>query len=126
MNIDGVPIGPGYQISFPFAATVRKPKSLKDMVAMVDGTFKVTRLIPPGESIAAELAGLTPGRTSDYGATVSLGSASVRFTGSLPPSRLFIWGSCDVLCAEPYMDLELEPGASKEWDVRYEFETVGR
>jgi hypothetical protein len=40
---------------------------------------------------------------------------------SYPYSKLNAWGISTTICPEPFHQIALKPGESKEWDISYEF-----
>jgi hypothetical protein len=45
----------------------------------------------------------------------------VELRGDFPLSDLPIWSNPNTFSPEPYLDLVLEPGDSREWSLRYLF-----
>lgn len=47
--------------------------------------------------------------------------ASVRFAADFVPFKCVLWANGNTLSFEPYLALDLAPGASREWTLRYDF-----
>jgi hypothetical protein len=50
--------------------------------------------------------------------------AGVRITGDRPLSRMALWAIRAPLSMEPFIDMEIAPGAEFTWRIRYEYYTV--
>lgn len=46
---------------------------------------------------------------------------SVSETDDFDPARVVVWGTGQVISAEVYVDIDLEPGESKTWSRKYQF-----
>jgi hypothetical protein len=49
--------------------------------------------------------------------------AAVRITGDRPISKLVFWGAPAIFSPEPYIGIEIRPGAVFTWIISYEFYT---
>jgi len=47
--------------------------------------------------------------------------AGVAIRGDVHLSAIYLWASHRTICPEPYIDINLQPGRSFNWDFRYEF-----
>ncbi len=121
--IDGEPTGPNMQVKFGFVA---KPD--RDMNAMAgnlaDGQLNYSRVIPKGESVFTEVKGFG-GDAKDYDLRIENKKtrAGVRIRGDRPISKFVFWSIQTVLSPEPYVKMEIAPGKSFAWSIRYDFYT---
>ena len=121
--IDGEPTGPNMQVKFAFAA---KPD--RDMSAMAgsisDSQLSYSRELPKGESVFTEVKGFG-GEAKDYDLRIENRKtrAGVRIRGDQPLSKVVFWSIKTVLCPEPYVRMDIAPGKTYSWSIRYDFYT---
>ncbi len=119
--IDGEPTGPNMQVKFAFAA---KPD--RDMSAMagsiVDSQLSYSRVLPKGESVFTEVKGFGS-EAKDYDIRIENKKtrAGVRIRGDQPLSKVVFWSISTVLCPEPYVRMDIAPGKTYSWSIRYDF-----
>ncbi|MGL4421166.1 MAG: hypothetical protein ACRCZF_10915 [Gemmataceae bacterium] len=122
-NVDGEPVGPKYQLSFPFAPLAVGAKEQFDELVKLEGKHLTLKKAPgANQSLFAELTG--------YGATATdhqivfrhLGRDLIMTVkGDQPISKLNVWGIGSTLCPEPYVRVKADAGASTTWSTRYTF-----
>ncbi len=127
--LDGKRTGPGMKVHFVFPpSAVPPPTGIADgtlePIAAIDGFDLVYRQpTEPHHTVASYLAGY--GDTAkDYDITFSdAGSGlSVRQTADRPISRLYLWSIPTTVAPEAYIHLDVAPGATEHWTIRYTFE----
>jgi hypothetical protein len=113
----------GVMVTFPFApASANPPPS--DLVRIQGNRLTYLRPMANKERISFLVTGF--GKTpADYDFTVAGGGASVRVQGDHPVTRLNIFSVDRVQSVEPYIAIDLLPGAEKRWTYTYTF-TAGK
>jgi hypothetical protein len=121
--MDGKPTGPESSVRFAF-----EPRATQDLKGMAEvrGTQLVyLKELQPKESTFTTLEGF--GSTAkDYDIRVENRQAGtgVHITGDQPIGKLVYWSIRTTFCPEPYVNLRIEPGATKKWTYTYEFYTL--
>jgi hypothetical protein len=122
--IDGQTPGPDFVITAPFELRTDKP--LDATVATISGReFRYAAPIPDRGRVSAQFQGF--GATaSDYRFTIENRKvgAGVEMTGNRPMSRLALWSIRTVLALEPFLALNIEPGAEYTWEYTYRYYTI--
>jgi hypothetical protein len=114
----------GVKVSFPFALAAANPP-VADLVRNHGGTLTYLRPMKSKERISFLVTGF--GNTAkDYDFTVAGGGASVRAQGDHPVTRMNIFSIDRVQSVEPYIAIDLAPGAEKRWSYTYTFVTPRR
>jgi len=115
--IDGVPFGPDYTVTFPFAA--KEPREIKRGLAWFRGTGIEVLKPLGGESLWIRLRGA--GGVADNGCTVrnNKTGAAVSFAGNVPIKEFRFWAVETAACPEPFIRLKIAPGKSAEWTWNY-------
>lgn len=50
--------------------------------------------------------------------------AGVRITGDRPITRIYLWSIRAPLSVEPYVNVEIQPGAEFTWKIVYDYYTM--
>ena len=112
-------------VSFPFAVT---PDLTPDpRLARVRGNgFFFVRPLTGGERVAFLISGFGPS-ARDYDITVRnvKTGAAVRVTGDDRLVRLYTWSIRTVMAVEPFVGIDLAPGATKRWAYTYTYKAPG-
>lgn len=120
--LDGQPTGPGFVLHFPWHPV---PDTSLSPGAEVRGNDIVyLQHVQPGETVGAYLTGY--GNTSsDYDIRLEETSRGIGIeqTGDRPISRFYLWSIQSTVCPEAYIHLEIAPGHTSEWNIRYRFLT---
>lgn len=119
---DDQSIGPDFSVSFPFVPE-GEPKG-KATAALLDGkVIRYQETLNKGESFAvAPLTGF--GETSsDYDLLVSNSKTKtgVRIVGDRPIVRFVFWSASRTICPEPFIAVDVKPGAEMQWNITYTF-----
>jgi len=114
-----VPGNGGVKITFPFApATTAPPPS--DLLRIAGNSLAYLRPMANKERISFLVTGF--GNTAkDYDFTISSAGASVRVQGDQPITRVNIFSIDRVQSVEPYIAIDLAPGAEKHWSYSYTY-----
>jgi hypothetical protein len=121
--IDGETVGPDIAVRFPFSP---KPKAeLKNGAEIRGQDIAYTRELEKGESVFSEIGGYGDS-AKDYDIRIEnrKAGAGVRIIGDTPLSKVIFWSIRSVACPEPYVQMHIEPGNEKKWNIRYEFYTL--
>src|SRR5258706_1582932 len=121
--IDGQPTSPDFVVRFPFE--LKADPDLGDLAETRGKELIYRQVLPAGKSVAALLSGFgadstgfgIPGENRKTG-------AGVRVTGDGPLSKMYFWSIRTVLSPEPYIDMQIEPGAEFQWNLNYDFYTL--
>ncbi len=112
--LDGTPPGPDISIRFPF-----KPVAVRPLQngARIDGNAIV---FDAGGGASSEITGYSD-RAADYNFFIenSRTGAGVEIIGDLPLSKIDFWSNARVACPEPYVRIQVQPGKTGRWSVRY-------
>jgi hypothetical protein len=116
-----VPGNAGIQVTFPFPVSAAKPPAA-DLVRIAGNTLTYLRPMADRERLSFPVTGF--GATaSDYDFHVAdtKTGAGVRITGDQPIARINIFSIDRVQSVEPYIAIDLPPGAQKTWRYTYTF-----
>jgi hypothetical protein len=125
LALDQKPAGPGYSIAFPFDIQTKNPET--GDLAEVRGKQIVYKKALTGTDRVMTLIEGFGDSASDYDFRIESTSAGVgmRVTGDRPLSRAMLWSIRAVVSVEPYIDIDIEPGAEFTWKQDYTFYKVG-
>jgi hypothetical protein len=121
--IDAQPSGPDFSVTFPFelkaAASVRGPGEIRGRQIVY------LKQLEDRQSVYTELAGFG-GSAKDFDIRVEnrRTGAGVRVTGDRPLAKVVFWSMRNVLSPEPYIDMQIAPGAGFSWRLTYDFYTL--
>lgn len=123
--IDKTPTGPGMVVHFPF---VPQPKGTLAPRAEINGHDLVYLQDLGGQgsesrpTVSSYLSGYS-NNSSDYDFTVvnKNTGVGVEQTADVPIAQLNFWSIATTICPEAYVHLNVAPGQSTEWTIRYRF-----
>ncbi len=127
--LDGKRTGPGMRVHFGFPLkAVAPPNGTADgalePAAAIEGSDLVYKQsLASHQTVASYLAGY--GKSAkDYDITFSDTNPglSVRQTSDRPISRLYLWSIPTTVAPEAYIHLDVDPGATERWTIRYTFQ----
>jgi hypothetical protein len=109
----------GVTVTSPFAPKAANPPP-SDLMRIQGNTLTYLRPMANKERVSFLVTGF--GKTAtDYDFTIAGGGASVRVQGDQPVTRLNIFSIDRVQSVEPYIAIDLAPGAEKSWRYTYSF-----
>jgi hypothetical protein len=109
----------GVTVTLPFSPTAANPPP-SDLMRIQGRTLTYLRPMANKERISFLVTGF--GKTAaDYDFTISGAGASVHVQGDQPITRLNIFSVDRVQSVEPYIAIDLAPGAEKRWSYTYSF-----
>jgi len=124
LALDGHTPGPDVVITAPFDLKTDKP--LDPAAAVISGReFRYAAPVPERGRVAATFLGF--GSTAaDYRFTIENRKvgAGVEMTGDRPLNRLALWSIRTVLALEPFLALDVAPGAEYTWEYTYRYYTI--
>jgi hypothetical protein len=118
--IDGTPTGPDLSVEFAFEPKEKQPLA---PLAKLDGKrLLYQRELAKGETTYTELSGFSA-EASQYALRLRNAKthAEVLITGDRPLSKLVYWSMPKTVCPEPYIHMDIAPGARFTWSIRYQF-----
>ena len=127
--LDGRKTGVGMRVHFAFTPKTVPPPSgppegALEPAATIEGNDLVYKQdLARHQTVSSYLGGYSAS-PSDFDITVSDSTSglSVRETGDQPISKLYLWSIPSTIAPEAYLHLNIAPGASAHWTLRYEFQ----
>lgn len=117
--IDDEPIGPGYEITFPFE--IEASGDLKGRARVEGNTFKFIKPNEP-DSVFTAIAGFESGpAANDILIKNTNTGAGIHAVGDTAPFKINLWSIRWTVSPEPFIDIELDPGEAMEWNYHYTF-----
>ncbi|RKN83322.1 hypothetical protein [Ulvibacterium marinum] len=123
--LDGLNIGPGYVVRFPFKIVGKgKINDIGKFVKIEDDEIVFIKKLGKKDHVyIGEITGFDNNNSNGYEIWVEnrRSGAGVKITCDRPLSRLVFWSAQKTVCPEPYIDLEIAPGATVNWTIKYDF-----
>jgi hypothetical protein len=122
LMVDNETTGPHITVSFPFEAKADQPLQYG---AHIDGKQLVyDRNLKPGEIVQSNISG-SSNTIADYDFHIenSRTGAGVEQTSGSPLAALHLWSIYTTVCPEAYVHVNLAPGQTQHWTIRYRFYT---
>jgi hypothetical protein len=122
--IDDQPIGPNFQVKFPFTLSTDDPIN-KDLAIISGNSITFVNELKEKQYVFYGLKGFGDSY-KDYDIRIEnhKTKAGVRITSDRPLSKLAFWSSNKTLSPEPYTHIKIDPGEIFHWDIIYEFYTL--
>ncbi len=129
--IDDVPIGTDYRVVYDvapgptsgeppaFSVEAKKPHSLGGFAEVRGRALVFTAALPPGKAIHANLLGFPGGAPYAFAIENRKTGAAIRVRGERPLARAAVYAVRTAVCPEPFIDIDLAPGAVLEWKTEY-------
>lgn len=120
--LDGAPTGPAMAVHFPFAPKAERPLTNGGKIAGNEITYE--QELQPRQTVTSFLTGYSD-KVSDYDFTVENRSsgAGVEQSADAPIARFNFWSVRTTICPEAYIHLNIPPGKTAHWTIRYRFYT---
>lgn len=118
--LDGKPTGPGMVVHFKFEP---KPVGEIGAAAKIEGKDLVyVDGLAPRKGVAGYLTGYSDD-VRDYDFTVedTRSKVGVQQTSDHSLARLYFWSTQTTICPEGYIKLNVAPGGTSRWTLRYRF-----
>ena len=119
VNVDGAPIGPDYELTFPFDL---KFKPLTEGLAENRGRELFFPQVLTEKAFFTKLEALA-GTVAENRARVRHrpSGATLEIVGDWAPSAYNVFVARGAACPEPYLALDLAPGGARTWTTTYTF-----
>jgi hypothetical protein len=123
-NVDGDPVGPNYSFVFPCEVKAQDLRGkFGELVELKDKEFRFKDKLPTGDFVMAGITG--PEALEKNKRAFEMRHAASGITIKVEHGREFakfnVWGIKTTICSEPYLAINLKPGKSLEWGIRYTF-----
>ena len=120
---DHQPPGPPLHILFPFE--VKTERAMNGLAEARGHELRYLKTLSGDERAATAITGFGSS-SSDYDIAIEnpATGAGVRITGDQPLQQFIYWSVSSVLAPEPYIHLQVEPGAEFRWTIHYHFYSV--
>jgi hypothetical protein len=123
MVLDRQPVGPDYEITFPFAPV---PAFGPDSDAVLLGRRLGFRQ-PLRRAVFAMLEGFDGDpRANQFVVRHRRTGLAVHVTGDRPVGRYHFFAAPGAVCPEPFVEIQAAPGEAFTWEYRYELADAGR
>jgi hypothetical protein len=111
----------GIQVGFPFAVAAASPPA-PDLIRLEGKNLTYLRAMKPKERISFPITGYGSS-ASDYDIKIAdqTTGAGVRIKGDQPITKINIFSIETVQAVEPYIAIDLPPGAEKRWSYTYTY-----
>ncbi|HVV71783.1 MAG TPA: hypothetical protein VHI52_09840 [Verrucomicrobiae bacterium] len=121
LKIDEQPAGPGYEIEFPFVPKLGAGSQTQNCIEVRDRALVFVKEVPPEDSVWLRIEGFS--NLPDNRLTVRNRQTGgwVRITTDQPASRMAFFSHAGVLSPEPFVEVNVPPGATKIWTTTYTF-----
>ena len=118
--LDGKPTGPGMVVHFKFAPV---PQGNIGTSARIEGNDLVyVDTLAPRKGVAGYLKGYSDDiRDYDFTVEDTQSKIGVEQTSDHPLARLYFWSTPKTICPEGYIHLNVAPGETSRWTLRYRF-----
>jgi len=118
--LDGRPAGPGMAVHFAFEP--KAPDPLGPAVKIEGKDLMFVNELAPRKGVAGYLTGYSD-KVADYDFTVedTNTKVGVEQSSDTPLSRFYFWSTQRTICPEAYIHLNVLPGKTSSWKIRYRF-----
>jgi hypothetical protein len=120
--LDNTPTGPDMVVHFGFEPTPKRPLQFGGKIDGKELTYE--QELQPRQSVASYMTGFSD-KVSDYDMTVEdrKTGAGVEQTSDSPISNFNFWSIRTTVCPEAYIHLNIPPGQTAHWTIKYRFYT---
>lgn len=125
--MDNQPVGPGYEIIFPFNVT-GEGKGIGDLADIKGNKIVFLRNLDSTENVFCQsLEGFGPS-PEDYDIRIEnrIAGTGVRIQCDRPFQKIVFWSCSTTPCPEPYIKVKVEPGKEFTWKISYNFYTLDK
>lgn len=118
--LDHKPTGPGMVVRLGFVPVAAKP--FPSTASIVGQEIVFHEALGPRNRPAGYLTGYT-GKAGEYDFTVEdrTGHVGVEQTSKSPISKFYFWSTPETICPEAYLRVDVGPGKTQTWAIRYAF-----
>lgn len=118
--LDDQPTGPGMVVHFKFEP---KPQGELGAAAKIEGKDLIyVDTLAPRKNVAGYMTGYSDS-PDDFDFTVenTRSEVGVEQTSDHPLARFYFWSTSKTICPEGYIHLNVPPGKTERWTLRYRF-----
>ena len=119
-RFDGAEIGPGVKVDFPFPLT--GPASDPGIAAIDGGELRYLRPMKPGDRLQLPPQPGGADKPSGPFRVTGQNGASITMQGDTPLVRTAIWSVRRTVAVEPFVAIDVEPGAEQKWSWKYTYD----
>jgi hypothetical protein len=118
--LEGLPVGPGYRLTFLFEPTAKRP--FNDSAAFNGKQLQFARGLKDGEALFTEIEG-SKIRIEDNEVLVDHDKAGigVRIAGDAPLAHFNFFAVKSSVSIEPFVEVKLARGKEMKWRSQYSF-----
>ncbi len=116
--------GPDFSLTVPFKIRTFQPTP-SSLVEVRDNHIAFTRRLSGEERVYLDIQGFGAD-PKDYDIRIENRNvgAGLRITGDRPLSRVALWAIRAPLSIEPFIQMNIKPGAEFTWRIKYEYYTI--
>ncbi len=118
IRIDEQPVGREVSLELPFTPSLSQVRG--DVLAAEGRRIGLSRDPGPNEDYFTLVQGFGGG-TAENHVLVRTPGAGLRISGDRRLVRFQVWGTGRTICPEPFVALDLRPGETVTWTIRYDF-----
>jgi hypothetical protein len=126
LHLDRLAPGPDFSITVPFKIRTSPPAG-SGHTEVHENRISFTREVTGKDSVYFDIKGFGD-KAQDHDIRIENQrvGAGVRITADRPLSRAVLWAIRAPLSFEPFIDMNIKPGAEFTWKVQYEYYTIPR
>lgn len=121
--LDNQPIGPDYDVTFPFTLTSETPDN-SPLGKLQGNRIRFDKVLANNSDhlFYRSITGFSDS-AKDYDIKIEnhKTGAGVRITSDQPISKIVFWSAPKTVCPEPYIRLTIPPGETASWKINYQF-----
>jgi len=121
IGINQKPIGPDYELSFnfPLEVTGLESEYTPNVLKFAANTIRWSE--KPKREFYCQIAGFDPNVVTEWDLVHLPTGIGVREISNFHVTRMAVWGAAHVVSPEVFIQVEVQPGESRQWTRRYEF-----
>jgi hypothetical protein len=122
--MDGLPIGPGYELRFaaPLTLQLEPKETTRAVLNLGEETVGWSKLVQG--TFYAKWHGYGTGTPFYWELLHREAGVGMRERGVAPASHIALWGESHVLSPEVFVDVRVSPGSTLQWQRTYTFFTL--
>lgn len=122
VGIDANEVGEDYELRFPGGIRIEEPESSYTNELLVAAGGKITWKRKPDRPFYCKLvADKTSGGEFHWELLHAPSRIGIRESGDFPISQMILWGERHVISPEVFVNIDLSPGQSQQWNRTYQF-----
>jgi hypothetical protein len=121
LEIDDLPAGPDYVIEFPFQPRFGAGSRPNGCIGTHDRSIVFLKEVPDEESVWVRVEGFSNTGDNSIRVRHRRAGATMEIRTDQPATRMAFYSHGGVLSPEPFVEVRLPPGFTKEWRTTYTF-----